>query len=87
MKKIKLIVFASLLAFSMMGLQTLSSTCGATATNCNASCRITAPPGGSVQCTGTANQATCIAYNAAGAQCRLTSCQCAGHCFAMIPTC
>ena len=93
MKEIKICFVIALLVASLTGIYVAAS-CSASATRpgCNASCSITAPPGGSCQCTSGPLSADCKAFDAAGNLCNQRGCVCtqggAIACYLMInPTC
>lgn len=91
MKKWKLVLIASLLVAFMSGLY-ISANCSAHATGCDAAiCRVTAPAGGTTQCTSGARKAECKAFDSSGALCKYIRCICstppAFPCIALVPTC
>jgi len=93
MSQIKTVLFVAVFAVLSMGVF-VQADCTAKATSCNVGCSVTAPAGGSTQCTGTATTATCIAYDAAGNQCKFTRCFCPTGgpgpqitCISIIPLC
>jgi hypothetical protein len=85
MKKLKVILLAGLIAAALTGIY-VNGNCTATAT-CGATCSINnMPTGGTSQCTGSARQADCKAWDANGNLCCSTGCRCSPFfaCYIMI---
>ena len=92
MKKIKIFLVLVLFSALITGLYVAAS-CSATATNpnCNVSCSVSPPPGGSSQCTSGPTSVRYIAYDAAGNVCDSIRCFCSATqpnlCLQILPTC
>ena len=65
-KNMKWFLIAGLLALFVSGSVIAATQCSASATMCQASCYVTAPPGGSTRCHSCPNGAICKVFDASG---------------------